>query len=220
MAGVTPKNSEAGTIEALLSQQRYGEALTRARSWVARSPRDVPAHATLAAALLATGRLNEAGRAASSGFKLAPADPQLHLVQAVIDHRLARSDAAIDRLSALLARKPQNEVDVAITLFEVLHRKGDVAELGRRMAVGGAWENDERAQVFLARVLARTDGAIASDQLARIAYGTGKPSIRRIAGFEAVRLHDAAGRYREAFALATDLHRSTTPQFDIGGVEF
>ena len=42
--------------------------------------------------------------------------------------------------------------------------------------------------------------------------------MRRIAGFDSVRLLDAAGRYREAFDLATHVHATTGSAFDVRGL--
>jgi hypothetical protein len=55
--------------------------------------------------------------------------------------------------------------------------------------------------------------------LERFARGSGPAWLRRFAGFDAVRLLDAAGRFREAFDLATHLHATTGAPFDVAGLE-
>ncbi len=214
-----PPQTDAQLIAGFLTQHSFSEALTHAQAWRERAPRDVHAHAAVVQSLLPLGRLAATAEAADRGLILSPVDPTLNLLRAVIDHRLGRTDAAVKRLTALLSRAPANEIDATITLAEVLQRSGRSTEVAALIAKGGAWLADERAQVCVARATARMDRDAGCAQLEATAHGTGNAQLKRIAGFEAVRLHDAAGRYREAFALATTLHRETTPTFDIGEVE-
>ena len=206
-------------VEALLVQQRFSEAAALAERIVALQPRNATALAAIARASIPTGRLAKAADAAERGLRLAPQDPQLHLLKGIVEHRLGQSDAAIARLRALLERKPANEVEVAFALAEAMHRAGRKDELDAFVGRGGRWTEDERAAVFTARSTMRTDRARALAQLESTARGTRNPLLKRIAGFEAVRLLDQDGRYREAFELATFVHHETTPRYDIGAVE-
>jgi hypothetical protein len=56
------------------------------------------------------------------------------------------------------------------------------------------------------------------DRLEAIARGNAPSLVRRIAGFDAVRLLDAAAEYRRAFDLATHLHATTGSPFDLDGL--
>jgi tetratricopeptide (TPR) repeat protein len=206
-------------LETLLSKQRFAEAAALARDMIVRSPRQVAAHVGLVQALLPTGRLGQVEEALDRGLRVAPDDPRLQLLKGIVDHRLGRSAAAIDRLRALRARRPPNETEVVFALAEVLHRAARRDELDALVAEGGAWESDERAAVFTARSLLRTDRAGALAALERTARGARSALLKRIAGFEAVRILDADGRYREAFELAQFVHRETTPPYDLGGLE-
>jgi hypothetical protein len=111
---------------------------------------------------------------------------------------------AIERLWALIERKPANEVEASFALAEALHRAG---------------RKDERAAVFTARSTLRFDRAKAIEQLESTARAARNPLLKRIAGFEAVRLLDQDARFREAFDLASFVHRETTPPFDAGAID-
>ncbi|MCE2882143.1 MAG: sulfotransferase [Planctomycetaceae bacterium] len=214
-----PQSSEAAEIDALIGARRHAEALARAERWVARLPRDAGGYLAMVKALLPTGRLAAAADAADKGLRVAPQHPQLQMLRGILDHRLGRSDAAIDRLSRLIATRPPNETEASFALAEALHRAAREEALEGFIAQGGAWLDDERAAVFTARSTARRDPAAAAEALERTARATRSGLLKRIAGFEAVRLLDKAGRYREAFDLASFVHAETTPPFDIGAYE-
>ena len=211
--------SEIEAIERLIAQQRFSEAVERGEVLIARQPKSVPAFGCVVRALIPTGRLARAAETADRGLRLAPGDPQLNLLKGIVEHRLGQSEKAIARLRALLERKPANEVEVAFALAEAMHRAGRKEELDAFVERGGRWLDDERAAVFAGRALLRRDRAKAMEHLESTARTTRNALLKRIAGFEAVRLLDSEGRYREAFDLASYLHRETTPQFDIGGLE-
>ena len=206
-------------IQELLATQRHAEAAAAARRWIARSPRGVEPHLLLVRALLPSGRLADAHEAAVHGLRTAPAEPRLELLAGIIEHRLGRSDEAIARLERLVGRSPANETEAAIALAEALHRAGRSDAFEAFVSRGGRWTEDPRAAVFLARVLAKRDREAAIARLESCFEASGDPLLRRVAGFEAARHLDAAGRYREAFDLATRVHGATTPRFDLGELE-
>lgn len=190
-----------------------------ARQMLVRSPRQVAAHVGLVQALLPTGRLAEAEAAADRGLRVAPDEPRLQHLKAVVEHRLGRSASAIDRLRALREKRPPNENEVVFALAEFLHRTARREELDALLAEDGPWKGDERTQFFAARVALRADRARALSEFERLARAARSPQLRRAAGFEAVRVLDADGRYREAFELAQFIHRDSTPPYDLGGLE-
>lgn len=207
------------SIEQLLLSQRHAEAAESARAWIAKSPRSMEPHLLLVRALLPTGRLGEAHEAAMRGLRLAPGDPRLELFGAVIEHRLGRSDEAIARLERLVASSPPNGIEASLALAEALHRAGRHAAFDDFAAKGGRWTEDARAAVFLSRAVARRDREAAIAMLVRSFEDSRDPILRRLAGFEAVKHLDAAGRFEEAFSLATRVHEATTPRYDLGGLE-
>lgn len=211
--------NDLAQIDVLIARQRFAEAVTHCERFIAKNPKSHAAYTALARALIPTGRLARAREALDKGLRFAPDDPGLNLLKGIVDHRLGQSEDAIARLGKLMSRRPSNEADVAIALAEALHRANRKDELDALVARGGAWTGDERASVFTARAMLRTDRAKALESLIATARGTRNPLLKRIAGFEAVRLLDADARYREAFDLATYVHAETTPTYDIGAVE-
>jgi hypothetical protein len=119
----------------------------------------------------------------------------------------------------LIDRRPPNVVEASVALAEALHRAGRADELEEFLAKGEAWLSDPRAALFRARLEARTNRRAAIDALLKTFRGASHPALKRIAGFEAVRLLDADGRYTEALAVASNVHRETTPRFDMASME-
>ena len=56
--------------------------------------------------------------AVDRAMRLGLAGPEAHLLRAVIDHRLARSEAAADRLRTLVRANAPNAVDAPEKIFE------------------------------------------------------------------------------------------------------
>ena len=211
--------ADLAQIDRLIAQQRFLEASQQAEALVARQPKNAAGYGAAARSAIAMGRLSRAAELVDRGLRVAATDAQLNLLRGIVDHRLGRSAAAVERLTALLSRAPSNEVEVGIALAEALHRSGRRAEFERLVAAGGRWTQDERASVFRARALLPTDRTRAIDELVRTTHDSRNAVLRRVTGFEAVRLLDQDGRYQEAFELANLAHRETTPPFDIGAIE-
>jgi tetratricopeptide (TPR) repeat protein len=212
-------STETERLEMLLAKGRFAEAALLARQLLVRSPRQLAAHVGLVQALLPTGRLGDVEDAVDRALRIAPDDHRLLFLKGVVEHRLGRSDAAIARLRSLRAKRPPNETEVGLALAEVLHRAARHDELEALLAEGGAWATDERAAVFAARSLARRDRDAARAGFERIFRTARSAALKRVAGFEAVRILDADGRHREAFELARQVHAATTPPYDLGGLE-
>ena len=210
--------SETPDLEALLTRGAFGEVLLRTSASLRRNPRDFRSWYANARAAFALGRLTVADESIERAIRLSGTSPEIALLRAIIDHRLGRSDAAIDRLRTLIARGSPNTTDATMVLAEVLHRAGRRQELQALVSGGGAWLNDPRAPIFTARVTALTDPAGTADRLEAFARSDALAMARRIAGFDAVRMLDAAGEYRRAFALAEHLHATTGERFDVDGV--
>ncbi len=203
----------------MLAEQRHAQVLARADVWTAAAPTDWRPFDLLARVHYATGRVGRAAEAADRSLGLRHQNPQLLLLRAVCDHRLGRSDAAIERLRKLHDRRPPNAVEVAVALAEALHRSGRTAELDELLAGGGGWLSDPRALLFRARLEAKVDRAKAIRSMLEVFRAAPHPTLRRIAGFEAVRLLDAERRFDEALAVASNVHRATTGPVDLSGVE-
>jgi tetratricopeptide (TPR) repeat protein len=213
-----PPADPAREVQQLLAQQDFTQALAAAERWVQRQPGVFTAWMSLARAALGLGLLGRADEAITRAFAMAPKDAQASFFRAVIDHRIGRSDAAIERLTPLARGSGPMAIDAALALAEALHRTARHDALQALVDAGGAWMQDERAILYAARTLGRNDPAAATALLERFARGTGPAWLRRFAGFDAVRMLDAAGRFREAFDLATHLHATTGAPFDVAGL--
>jgi tetratricopeptide (TPR) repeat protein len=215
---VPPNVDPEAQLEQALRRQDWTQAMQVADRLIARSRGSVPGWLARARCNLSLGRLRDAEADLERLARLAPHDPGALLLQGIVHHRLGRSERAVSVLRPLLDRKPPNRVDVAVALAETLHRAArhdEMASLMEREDVCGA---DPRAALFRARVVSKNDPGAAIAALEGIARSEGSDVLRRITGFEAVRLLDKAGRYREAFDLAAFVHQHTTPRFDVDGL--
>ena len=205
-------------LHQLLARREFGPALQMSNNLVSKNPRDAAAWFSLARAAFGLGRLRQADEAIDRTLRLGSSGHDVQLIRAVIDHRLGRSAAAIDRLRSLVAKRAPNAVDAVLALAEVLHRANRREELEALVAAGGDWQQDPRAAIFTARVSLRADRAGTIARLEDLARSDRPALVRRIAGFDAVRLLDADGEYRRAFDLATHLHATTGSPFDLDGM--
>ena len=205
-------------INELLERRSFGPAFTLADAATKATPGHAASWFALARAAFGLGRQASADAALDRAMRLGASGPELQLLRGIVDHRLARSDRAIERLRALMASGAPNAIDATLALAEVLHRANRRDELAALVAAGGAWLDDPRAPIFSARVTLQTDRAGTVDRLETLARGDGPALARRIAGFDAVKLLDADGHYRRAFDLATHLHATTGTGFDLHGL--
>ncbi len=206
------------TLQRCISSGEFERALSVADELLAQSKRNFNAWLGRASANLNLGRLIDADEDLEHALRLSPADPQANLLRGMVEQRLGRVDPAIDRLTRLADGASPQAIEAGIALGETLffaHRRDAFAAFVQK---GGAWSTDPRGAMMLARVQARSDAAAAIATLLRMVGSGASPLLRRVAGFEAVQLLDKAGRYREAFDLATRLHRELTPPFDVEGL--
>ena len=212
------RTSESDRLQALLAARDFAAALDLATNLARARPRDPGAWLGLARVNFGLGRLSAADEAINRALALGGGTSDIHLIRAVIDHRLGRSEAAIERLRKVAERNAGNVAEATIALAEVLHRANRAEELRTLVEAGGPWLEDPRSAVFVARVTAAGDRAGTIARLESIARGSLPATLRRIAGFDAVRMLDADGQYRRAFDLATHLHATTGSPFDLGGL--
>lgn len=213
-----PKGPEPSQVNDLLARREFPQAFPLAVAWTESAPRSAAAWFARARGAFGIGRLRAAHEALDQSVRLGASGPDVNLLRAIIDHRLGRSDAAIAALQTLLQQRAPNAVDAVVALAEALHRANRREELDELITRGGEWLQDPRAAIFSARVTARTDRVGAIDRLESIARADGPAVLRRIAGFDAVRLLDGDGQYQRAFDLATFLHASTGAPFDVQGL--
>lgn len=204
-------------LERLLAQGRHPAAVRAADAMLAQSRRNFAAWLGRGCANLHLGRLTDADADLDAALRLAPDDPQAHLLRGMVEQRLGRIDAAIARLSRVAHSQAPQALEAAVTLAEVYWFAHHRDELARMLAAGGAWTSDPRAALMRARLASTDDPTRAIDALVALSTNAPTPVLRRVAGFDAVGLLDKTGRHREAFDLATRLHAETTPRFDLEG---
>jgi tetratricopeptide (TPR) repeat protein len=213
-----PSETPLASLQRQLDAGQNEAAIGTADAIIASNRRSFAAWLGRARANLNQGWVLDADRDAEEALRLAPSDPQAVLLRAQCDQRLGRIDAAVARLRPMSAAGGGFAVEASVLLAEVLHYSHRRAELADLVAAGGAWSNDPRAALALARVQARERPEDAIEILRRIADASSGPMLHRIAGFELVQLLDRLGRFREAFDLATALHAATTLPYDLEGL--
>lgn len=203
-------------VETLIARRNFVEAANLCRQWVRREPKNQAALSALARSSFALGFYGEARGAASRLLSIRPGDSMIEYMLAVSEHNTGQSEEAIGRLQRLCGLGTAISEDAALALAEVLEQAGNVEELRRHLERGGTWLKADRAATFEAWLLAQTDRASALDLLQRVSRTGSTPGVRRAAGFAAVQMLDADGRFRDAFALAQSVHADTAGTFDLG----
>lgn len=196
-------------------------ALRIADSLIVQSKRSHLGWLGRARATYAMGMMGECEVAVDEVLKGAPRDPQALLLKGLVYQRFCQVDQSVATLSMVVSSGTPYANEASIALAETLffaHRRD---ELRRLIASGGPWLNDQRGALLRARITAWSDPQRAIEELTAISVGASggdRVVLRRVAGFEAVKHLDQAGRYREAFTLATEIHRETTLPFDVEGL--
>jgi thioredoxin-like negative regulator of GroEL len=203
-------------VETLIARRNFAEAARLCRQWVRREPKNQAALSALARSSFALGFYGEARGAASSLLSIRPGESMIEYMLAVSEHNTGQSEEAIGRLQRLCGLGTAIAEDAALALAEVLEQAGKLEELRRHLERGGAWLKADRAATFEAWLLAQSDRASALELLQKVARAGSNPGVRRAAGFAAVQMLDADGRFREAFALAQSVHADSAGTFDLG----
>jgi tetratricopeptide (TPR) repeat protein len=215
---VAPPETPAAAIERLLRSGDAAEALRVANALLAKAHGSLAGRFGRARAVLQLGKVGEADAELDECVRLAPKDPHVRLLRGIVDQRLGRVGRAVDGLRALANGSTPFATEAAIALAETFwfgHRRDELAAM---LEAGGPWMRDPRAELAAARLRGQSEPEAAIADLRAIAERAATPLLRRVAGFEAVGLLDAVGRYREAFELATSLHAATTAPFDLDGL--
>ncbi len=183
--------------------------------------RGTPASLAHVQALFHQGKIGDADEAIDALGSSAMRDPQCALLRGLVDQRLGRADRAIAALTPVAQSKSPYALEATVALAETLyfaHHREALADLVDRSALLAV---DSRGALMRARIESWADAAAAAEALTKISRGAGPGGgvvLKRVAGFEAVQLLDRLGRYREAFDFATELHRETTPPYDLEGL--
>jgi len=121
----------------------------------------------------------------------------------------------VERLRPLAEAGSPHAVEAWVALSESIWIDGRIDELRSQCERPGPWTADPRHAMAAARIRSMAEPADAAAALEAIASSGAPPQVRRVAGFDAVRLLDRLGRYREALALAGRVHADTGRPFDL-----
>ena len=202
-------------VERLLAVGRAPEALQAADRWTAAAAGSIGAWLARASANMHLGRIDAADRDLETAAKLAPGDERVRFLHGLVDQQLGRTDACLERLRGLAQPGGVHALEAWVAAGEMLWIASRLDELRAWVERPGQWTGDPRHAMLAARVRAAADPEGAAAALEAIAGSGAPPVVRRVAGFDAVRLLDRAGRYREAFALAGRVHAATGRPFNI-----
>lgn len=205
-------------IERLLASGDAEGALQAANAFLAQSPKSFLARLARCRANLRLRNFVDAEADCALALELSPRDEHANLIRANLDHRLGKIDAAIDRLRPIAVGKGPHAVEAAINLLDALFYADRNDALREFVKGGGAWTKDPRALLMLARVRVLDDFEGGVADMKAILRSAHPLPLRRVAGFEAVRLLDKKSRFREAFDLAREAHASTGAPFEIESI--
>ena len=206
----------AAEVQGLLDQGDARRALEVADRWCSKSRQQVGAWLARASANSRLGRIDAADRDLEVAARLAPTDDRVVFLRGLSDQQLARLDSSVSRLRPLTQRFGPYATEAWMGLADSLWVAGRYAELADEVARTGPWKSDPRHAFHAARVVSRTDPARAVAELVAVTQSQVAPAVKRLAGFDAVRLLDRLGKYREAFDLAQKTHAHTGVPFDVG----
>jgi hypothetical protein len=212
---MAPPINQRAELQRLLQCGDFVNAKNVAADMLRRNPRDGEAWLGVARCAIGLNRLRVAEEALGRAERMIAGDHRIAMAWAIVDHYLARSDKAIDRLRVLISRNAPNALDAHIFLADILHRTGRRAEMKALVEKGGVWLTDVRGRIMAARVRAKEDREGAVAEFEAIVRAPGEVSMRRNAGFEGVQLLDSAGEYRRAWELAVFIHENTSSPFNL-----
>ena len=141
--------------------------------------------------------------------------PRFQLVQGFVAFQLGD----IERAVLLLRPLTESGQDLALAacsfLADALHHASDSQALSELLEQQTTWSVSAEGRLFAARLVASSDPEAALAALLPLAEGRLSNQLRRMAGFDAVKLLDRLGRYPQAWQLAQRVQAATAPPFDL-----
>ena len=209
------RETPAAKITRLLQSGDNAGALQAANDFLKQSPNSFLARLGRARANMRMANYVEAESDITLALKLSPNDQDARLVRANMDLRLGKTDECLSHLRFVAAARGSNAVEASISILLTLHSSGREEEFLRAAKEPGAWTKDPRAELIFARVTAIEDKERGIEQLKTVFRSKHHWALRRFAGFEAVGLLDKMKRYREAYDLASEVHKATTAPLEM-----
>jgi len=209
------RETPAARIERLLAAGDASGAVAAANELLAQSPKSFVGLLGRARAHLRLRDNIAAERDLNAALAISPSDDLANLMRANMDFHLGRTEPALMGLRRIAAGRSAHAREAAINLLEALHGAGRHDEHAEFVRKGGAWTQDDRAPLHMARARFREDAGAGIEALKAVFRSRAHLLVRRWAGFEAVGHLDRAKEYRAAFDLATEVHRATTGPVDL-----
>jgi hypothetical protein len=141
--------------------------------------------------------------------------PRFQLVQGFVAFQLGDIERAVLLLRPLTERRQDLAVAACSFLADALYHATDRAALAELLEQQTTWAGSPEGRLFSARLVASSDPEAAIAALLPLAEGRNSNQLRRMAGFDAVKLLDRLGRYQEAWPLAQRVQAATAPPFDL-----
>ena len=141
--------------------------------------------------------------------------PRFQLVQGFVAFQLGEIERAVLLLRPLTERRQDLAVAACSFLADALYHATDRAALAELLEQQTTWAGSPEGRLFSARLVASSDPEAAIAALLPLAEGRNSNQLRRMAGFDAVKLLDRLGRYQEAWPLAQRVQAATAPPFDL-----
>jgi len=209
------KETPAARIDRLIAAGDNRGALAASDELLLHAPNSFIGRFGRARALVRLGFEAEGGRELELAAKLSPNDEHLLLVRGRYEFRNGRADEAIAMLERVAKGRSAHAVEAAFSLLDAYHYAGRREELAAMVRAGGSWSKDPRALLHAARAAAVEDRERGIEAMLAIWRSNAPMVTRRYAGFEGAELLDRAQRYRDAFDLMREVHRTTAPPAEI-----
>ena len=141
--------------------------------------------------------------------------PRFQLVQGFVAFQLGDLERAVQLLRPLTESGQDLAMAASSFLADAFYHAADTPALAELIERQRAWSLSPEGRLFAARLVASSDPEAAIAALLPLAEGRHSNQLRRMAGFDAVKLLDRLGRYQQAWPLAQRVQAETAPPFDL-----
>lgn len=141
--------------------------------------------------------------------------PRFQLVQGFVAFQLGDIERAVLLLRPLTESGQDLALPACSFLADALHHASDSQALAELLEQQTTWSVSAEGRLFAARLVASSDPEAALAALLPLAESRLSNQLRRMAGFDAVKLLDRLGRYQQAWPLAQRVQAATAPPFDL-----
>jgi len=141
--------------------------------------------------------------------------PQFQLIQGFVSFQLGDVERAILLLRPLSEGGQGVAMAACSFLADALYHAGESPALADLLQHQKSWAVSPEGRFFSARLDASSDPEAALAALLPLAEGRHSNQLRRMAGFDAVKLLDRLGRYQQAWQLSQRVQADTAPPFDL-----